>query len=406
MILTIWNRSSFRLGDYRWYWMGNVLIHITYLLQAVALAWHMLEITDSPFQVGLVAFAYGLPLLVVSPFSGLLADRFKRQWLVQGALAVAVLTSATLALTVKGGNTNPLQILIGAFMLGTAFSLYAPARLALLPNLVPEAMIFNATTLSYSGTRLMGFFGPVMAGYLLQFTDIFTTLCVQTLLFAVGASFYLKATHFLPSPRKKKEKHVGILRGFREISVYIRRNRALLALLLLSLVFVPFGMPYQKLMPIFVDDVLHEGPALLGLLVGSASLGSALAGFGMAAIGDVFPKGLAILLFSLCFGIGLVIFAFMSDPTVALIFIFIVGVFSGMFLTNINVLLLTLIPDDLRGRMMSLWGMVWGLIPLTTLAAASVAEYFGITIVFVVAGLCVALTCAFMLATRSPLLDL
>ena len=77
-----------------------------------------------------------------------------------------------------------------------------------------------------------------------------------------------------------------------------------------------------------------------------------------------------------------------------------------MFLTNINVLLLTQIPDELRGRMMSVWGMVWGLIPLTTLAAASVAEYFGITIVFVVAGLCVALTCAFMLATRSPLLDL
>ena len=165
-------------------------------------------------------------------------------------------------------------------------------------------------------------------------------------------------------------------------------------------------MPYQKLMPIFVDAVLQEGPALLGLLVGSASLGSALAGFGMAAIGDVFPKGLAILLFSLCFGIGLVIFAFMSDPKVALALIFIVGIFSGMFLTNINVLLLTQIPDELRGRMMSVWGMVWGLIPLTTLAAASVAEYFGITIVFVVAGACVALTCAFMLATRSPLLDL
>ena len=209
MILTIWNRSSFRLGDYRWYWMGNVLIHITYLLQAVALAWHMLEITDSPFQVGLVAFAYGLPLLVVSPFSGLLADRFKRQWLVQGALAVAVLTSATLALTVKGGNTNPLQILIGAFMLGTAFSLYAPARMALLPNLVPETMVFNATTLSYSGTRLMGFFGPVMAGYLLQ-SPISSPPYVYRLCYLPSARASISRRHIFCRVREKRKRNMSV----------------------------------------------------------------------------------------------------------------------------------------------------------------------------------------------------
>ncbi len=406
MILSVWNRSSFCLQDYRWYWTGNVLVHITYLLQAVALAWHMLEVTASPFQVGLVAFSYGLPLLVISPFSGLLADRFKRQWLVQSALAAAVLTSALLALLVQHGVTDPLQILLASFVLGSTFSIYAPARMALLPNLVPEAMVFNATTLSYSGTRLMGFFGPVLAGYLLELTDIFTTLCVQTLLFAIGSGLYLKATHFLPSPKKAKQELENITSGFREIGSYFLRNRALLALLLLSLVFVPIGMPYQKLMPIFVDEVLSEGPALLGLLVGCASLGSALAGFGMAAIGDVYPKGLAILLFSFCFGLGLVLFAFTSNPTVALLLIFIVGIFSGMFLTNINVLLLTQIPDELRGRMMSIWGMVWGLIPLSTLLAGSVAEYFGITIVLVVAGACVSITCAIMLAIRSPLLEL
>ena len=117
MILTIWNRSSFRVGVYRWYWAANVLVHITYLLQAVALGWHMLEVTGSPFQVGLVAFAYGLPLLVVAPFSGLVADRMKRQWVVQAAMAVAVLTSAALALLVKSGATEPIAFLIASSML-------------------------------------------------------------------------------------------------------------------------------------------------------------------------------------------------------------------------------------------------------------------------------------------------
>ena len=165
-------------------------------------------------------------------------------------------------------------------------------------------------------------------------------------------------------------------------------------------------MPYQKLMPVFVREALQEGPALLGILVGSASLGSAVSGFAIAVMPDVYPKGKAILAFSCLFGLGLVLFAFMSDASIALAAIFIVGVFSGLFLTVINALLLTTMPDDMRGRMMSLWGMVWGLIPLTTLIGGAVAEVWGISIVYVAGGACVAATCALMVATRSPLLDL
>ncbi len=406
MILTIWNRSSFRIGVYRWYWAANVLVHITYLLQAVALGWHMLDVTGSPFQVGLVAFAYGLPLLVIAPIAGVVADQVKRQWVVQGALSVAVLASAALALVAALGETAPLHILATSLVLGVTFSFYAPSRMALLPNLLPEDMAFNGATLSYSGTRLMGFFGPVLAGFLLDLTDIATTLTVQAALYAAGAVIYLKATHFLPRPKRKPKDQYGILGGLKEVIRYLRRNQALFALTLLALVFVPLGMPYQKLMPIFVRDALGEGPRLLGLLVGGASLGSAISGFAIAIIPDVYPKGKAILLFSCLFGLGLVFYAFMSDPIIALGIIFIVGVFSGLFLTVINALLLTAMPDDMRGRMMSLWGMVWGLIPLTTLIGGTVAEVWGISIVYVAGGACVAATCAFMVATRSPLLDL
>lgn len=406
MILAIWNRSSFRIGVYRWYWLANVLVHITYLLQAVALGWHMLDVTGSPFQVGLVAFAYGLPLLVVAPFAGDLADRLKRQWVVQGSLAVAFLASAILALVAALGDTSPLHILATSLVLGATFSFYAPSRMALLPNLLPEDMAFNGATLSYSGTRLMGFFGPVLAGFLLDLTDIAITLTAQAALFAVGAAIYFKATHFLPRPKRKAIDQSSILGGLKEIIRYLRGDEALFALTLLALIFVPMGMPYQKLMPVFVREALQEGPALLGLLVGSASLGSAISGFAIAILPDVYPKGKAILLFSCLFGLGLVLYAFITDPTIALAIIFIVGVFSGMFLTVINALLLTAMPDDMRGRVMSLWGMVWGLIPLTTLIGGAIAEVAGISIVYVAGGACVAATCAFMVAARSPLLDL
>lgn len=406
MILAIWNRSSFRIGVYRWYWVANVLVHITYLLQAVALGWHMLDVTGSPFQVGLVAFAYGLPLLLVAPIAGVVADQVRRQWVVQAALGVAVLASAALAIVAASGGTAPLHILATSLVLGATFAFYAPSRMALLPSLLPEDMAFNGATLSYSGTRLMGFFGPVLAGFLLDLTDIAVTLAVQAALYAAGAVIYLKATHFLPPPKRKPTDRHGILGGLLEVIRYLRRNRALFALTLLALVFVPLGMPYQKLMPVFVREALQAGPALLGILVGSASLGSAVSGFAIAIIPDTYPKGKAILAFSCLFGLGLVLFAFMSDAAIALVTIFIVGIFSGLFLTVINALLLTAMPDDMRGRMMSLWGMVWGLIPLTTLIGGAVAEVWGISIVYVAGGACVAATCALMVASRSPLLDL
>ena len=404
-LLAAINRSSFRLRDYRWYWAGNALAHITFLLQGVALGWHMLDLTGSPFQVGLVAFAYGTPLLVVSPFSGMAADRVKRQWQVQASLGGAVVASGALTFAAATSGANPAQVLLASFALGACFAFYAPARMALLPNLVPDDMVFNATTLSYSGTRLMGFFGPVLAGTLLDVANIAVALAAQTALFVVVAALYFKATWALPAPKRQKRGGMK-LGGFGEVIAYLRGKRALFALTLLALVFVPFGMPYQKLMPIFVDEVLREGPALLGRLVGSASLGSALSGFAVALVGDVYRKGLAALVFSALFGMGLFLFAFTTDSLLAWALIFIVGLFSGIFLTLINALLLIHLPDDLRGRMMSLWGMVWGLIPLTTLAAGALAERHGISIALAAAGACVTLTCLYMLATRSPLLDL
>lgn len=406
MILSLVNRSSFSISAYRWYWLGNVLVHIAYLLQAVALGWTMLVVTDSAVMVGMVAFAYGLPLLLVSPFSGLVADRIKRQLIVRVSLTVAVLVSALLALLAAADLARPEFILLTSVTLGSTFAVYAPARMAILPNLVPDDMIFNASTLSYSGTRLMGFFGPVLAGFLLDLTDIAFTLTVQAAIFALGAYLYHRASHYLPPPKRKPHDAYNIIRGMWQIVTYLRQDKALFALVLLALVFVPIGMPYQKLMPIFVDRVLNEGPALLGLLVGVASLGSALSGFAVALIGDIYPKGWAILIFSALFGLGMMVFAFMSESLIALGLIFIIGIFSGIFLTLINALLLIQIKDEMRGRMMSVWGMVWGLIPVSALIGGTVAEFLSISIVLAAAGACVAATCLLLIITRSPLLDL
>ena len=398
--------SSFRYRAFRWYWAGNTLAHITFLLQGVVLGWSILVMTDSALWVGLVAFTYGLPLLIVSPLGGLLADRFKRQRIVLLTLSSAVVASASLAYLVHLDMITPIYILVCSFALGTAFAIYAPARLTILPHLVPDEVVFKATSLSYSGTRLMGFFGPVLGGFLLDATGIFITLVVQAFLFAIAALFYFQATAELPDKIKTKAKPSGIVRGLWDVVAYLRRDKPLAALMGLALIFVPIGMPYLKLMPVYVQNVLHEGPRLLGFLVGLASLGASVSGLMIVAIGEIERKGKVILVCSTFFGVGLMLFSFIQQPLIAIVAVFLVGICSGVFLTLSNVTLLLQAPDAMRGRVMSAWGMVWGVLPFTSLLAGAVIEQVSISLVLLASGLILTLVCVLMLVRQSHLLML
>lgn len=126
--------SSFRFRGFRWYWLGNTVTHITFLLQGIVLGWSILMITDSAFQVGLVAFTYGLPLLIVSPLAELFADSCSRSAIIFISLGIATLTSVFLAYFAEREMVSASHILFASFTLGSIFAVYAPSRLAVLPK--------------------------------------------------------------------------------------------------------------------------------------------------------------------------------------------------------------------------------------------------------------------------------
>lgn len=350
---------------------------VTFRIQDVALGWQMLEETDSSFLLGLVVFAYGLPLLVCGPFSGLLADRVDRQLVISGALAAAALASVGLALLIFLDRIAAWQIIIVSLLLGTAFAVYAPARLALLPETVPCGALVEASTVEYSSTRVMGFFGPMVAGFLIDAGGTGLALVLQACLFILAALVFRQAEPAEsrePPGTARTDREGGFLDGI----VYIREHGPLSALVLTGLVLVPFGMLYNKLMPVFVRDVLEGDASVLGLMLGASSLGTALAGFLIAAAGEDLPKGRVLLLSGGTFGCGLVVLAFSSHVLGAMVLLFVVGLLVGSYLTLSNVLLQSLPPDSLRGRVMSIWGMVWGTLPFVSLAAGAAADSWGV----------------------------
>jgi len=378
--------DCFRHVDYRRFWMGSMLTIVAFRMQDIVLGWQILGATDSAFWVGLAAFARDLPLLIWSPITGILADRMKRQWIIAAGMALACLASAGLALLTALGKVLPWHIIATSFLLGSAFTLYAPARLALLPNLVPTTMLLSASTVEYSSTRLMGFFGPLVAGVLVDMIGVSSTLMVQVALFILAALVFMGTGRGVGRLAQGGSERGSMWRGLHEVVAYLRQDQPLLALLVLGLVMVPFGMSYQKLMPVFARDVLGAGASTLGLMVGVSSLGAGLAGFSMAARGDVFRKGRALLLSSTMFSWGLVVFAFSSRIEAALALLFVLGLLVGVYLTLSNVLFQGRSPDPLRGRVMSAWGMVWGLLPFASLAMGGVAELLGVTTAVAICG--------------------
>jgi MFS family permease len=399
--------DSFRYREYRRYWTGSVITQMAFQMQLVVLGWQILEATNSAFWVGFVAFAYGSPLFILSPLTGVLADRGRRQVIAALALVVAATSLLALGVLTAIGAVRVWHIVVVAFLTGSTFTFYSPARLALLPNLIPGGMLLKASTVEYSSTRLMGFVGPILAGVLVDWLGIWPTLVIHVVPFTLAALLFIRTGRDVPQPVPESETEAHeFFRSMREAVEYLRRDPPLMALVMIGLVIVPVGLTHLKLLPVFARDALGGGASLLGLLVGMSNLGGATAGFGMAALEERFDKGRAAMLSSTVLGVALVAFAFSRQPALAVTLMFLVGLLSGVFLTLSTVLFQSRAPDAVRGRLMSLWGMVWGLLPFAALAAGAIAEQWGVTMAIAASGVTCTIFCIGMAATGTQLKEL
>ena len=395
--------EGFLNADFGRYWSASLSAHMAFQMQTIVLGWHVLERTDSAFWVGLVAGAYSLPMLLFAPLAGVLADQTRRQTLAATSLLVGALAVLGLAALAALHVDVPWHVVALSFLVGAGFTIYGPARLALLPNLLPAGALLRASTFEYSSTRFVGFLGPVIAGLVIDVLGTARTLILQGALFVTAAALYLTTGRKVGAPQRGEGARFRWLGSVGDAVRHLRSDPPLLALFMMSLVVVPVGMAYLKLMPVFARDVLGTGAAGLGTLVGITSLGTAMSSFVIAVRGDRFRKGRAVLWAATAYGVSLVALSLSRDVVAAVVALLVLGLLSGVFLTLTNVLLQSRANDAVRGRLMALYGMVWGTVPFVTLIAGIVAERVGIAVVF--GGLGAACTAAcLVMAARWPAL--
>jgi MFS family permease len=365
--------APFASVDFRNLWVGSVLAWSCQFLQLVAFGWVVYELTDSPIWLGIVSFARGIPMLLLSLPGGVLVDRVDRRKLLIVTQVVGAAIPALLALMLWTGTAQPVYIAIAAFMTGALNVLVIPARQALIPGSVPRGQAASAIALTTAGTNAGRVLGPSFGGLVMAALGLGATFALQALMM-IGA---LLPTLWLPPDRGERRTSTAsplesLLDGLR----YVWQDRTVFSLMVLAGVTCLLVLPYTNFLPIFARDILQAGPAGMGLLVGATGVGSVIGSLGIALLP---PRrlGVMLILSVLVFSLLLIAMAVSTNLWLSVVLMALMGLAQSVFLATNNTLIIVATPDELRGRVMSVYITTWGFIPLGALPQGVLADWFG-----------------------------
>jgi predicted MFS family arabinose efflux permease len=392
--------SALRHRNYRLFFAGQLTSLIGTWMQNVAQAWLVFQITNSPFYLGVVSFAGAVPVLFLSLWAGLIVDRVPKRTLLivtqTSMMGLAFILSADVFL----GWVQPWHIVILAFLLGVANTFDAPARQAFVVDMIDAREdLQNAIALNSAIFQMARIIGPTIAGITLA-------------LIGSAWCFFLNGVSFLAviaglsmmkvKPTSGVHHHASQWAQIRQGLAYIRHNQVVLTLLAMVAVANVFAFGYSALMPAFADDVLHSGPEGLGLLSAAVGVGALIGALTVASLGNFQRKGLLLTLGNLFFPTMVLLFSISTIFPVSMALL--VGAGLGFMVQNAmtNTLIQLAVPDELRGRVMGVYMLVFqGFFPIGSLMAGAIAQQFSVPIGAAFGG-AVALAAGLLWLWRAP----
>lgn len=365
---------ALRHRNYRLFFIGQLISLTGTWMQNVAQGWLVLRLTDSPAMLGLVAAASSLPILLFSLPAGTLADRVSKRNLLIATQVVAMLLALSLALLTISGLVQVWHVLVLATLLGTANAFDGPARQSFTVEMVGREDLLNAIALNSSIFNASRMVGPAVAG-------------IVVALVGEGPAFALNAASFIfviagllmmrlpPFTRPAGAARSGQLRAG---LAYIADEPRVRALLLLAGSISLFCFVHIPLLPIFARDVLGQGAMGLGALSAASGIGALVAALILAQQGDKLPRGRLLSTAVLLYPPLMIAFTTARSLPVAMLLIAVAGWAGVTTMALTNTLIQSIVPDELRGRVMSVFTLLlMGLSPLGGMFAGLVAQLVG-----------------------------
>jgi predicted MFS family arabinose efflux permease len=370
--------------DYRLFWLGQSVSSVGSWMQSVGLSWLVLELTNSPIRLGLVSALQFGPVLLLSAVAGVAVDRTPKRRLVLGTQAALMFPALVLAGLAWTGWVRYWHVATLAGVIGVVNALDMPTRQSFLVEMVGREDLLNAIALNSATFNAARMTGPALGGLLIArygtavafFLNALSFLAVLVTLAAVRAGS-------APRPRRGTTIRQELLDGIRYAT------RTPLVALILGLVFAvsTFAMNHGVLVPIFAREVLHEEVRVFGLLMGSLGAGAVVGAIALALLGQGRPPLAAVVIPGLGVGLAIVSLAFVRHFAVAAAVLFLVGVMQIVFQNGCNTIVQVTVPDELRGRVMGVYMMVFaGATPVGASLIGAVAEGGGVPAACLVGG--------------------
>ncbi len=391
---------ALRYRNYRLFFAGQCVSLIGTWMQQAAMSWLVYRITGSMLLLGAVAFSNQIPTLFLGPFAGVGADRWERKRLLIWTQALSMLQALILAALVLAGAIQTWHIIALSLLIGIINAFDIPVRQSFVLQMVERKEdLGNAIALNSAMFNSARFIGPLVAGILISTVG-------EGVCFLLNGISYLAVLAGLAAirvaPRQNNNGKGPVLREFYEGIRYAFDFKPIIAILALLSVFGIAGAPYMVLMPAFAKDVLHGGAHTYGFLMSSAGIGALSATMYLASRKNA--RGLIKIIPAAAAACGLLIalFALSKNFDISMICLFLAGFCMMTHIASSNTIVQTIVDEDKRGRVMSLYAMSFlGVMPFGSFLAGIIADKIGVQYTMLLGAAC-CITGALIFAVKLP----
>jgi len=395
--------AAFRYRDFRLLWFGLLVSNLGTWLQFTGLGYEVVHIAPSPhfgaLYLGFIGVARAIPVLVLSPIAGVVADRFPRRAVLMSTNCATAVLAFVLAVIIASGHATIWALMIVSALAAGTQSFDTPARQSWVPGLVPREVVSNAIGLNSIAFNGPAVIGPPIAGILIATTGVSFCMFANAVatLAVVLALILMKPAP--PSSTSRSSMLGAMIDGVRFLYIHPVLRWVVFELIVVSL----FVRPYNFLMPAYAAHVLYTDAKGLGALLAANGVGAILGAVLTASYSpprrSLVWAGAAIVM-----GAGAVALGLVPQIVLAFVVLVVMGLTTMAFINSSNILLQTLAPDDMRGRLISVYSMILlGVVPGGSLLLGAIASVLSLRDAFIIGGSVVTLSAIWLYAAHPKL---
>lgn len=349
--------AAFHIPAFKWLWAGNTMSFMSRVVYMMAEGWLVLIITNSPFWVGAMAGVRGATVILFSPIAGVIVDRFDRRKLLIETQLIMTAIAIALAYLTFSGLIELWHIASLTLLQGMAHTINMPARLTLTMDITGRKTLLNAIAASQMGNGIVQIIAPSVAGFIISEANLGSVY----IMVSVAAILAILAWLRMGSPENIIKDSISPWKNLKEGFLYVWKEPILRSLIIMALVVEAFAWSHITMLPVMARDVLNVGASGFGLLSSAAGIGLMIGTLTIASLGDIKNKGRWLVLYSLGFGIFILLFSISTWFPLSMLLIAIALAMGISCDAMLSTLLQILSDNKMRGRVVSFYGLTFGM---------------------------------------------